>query len=597
MNRRLFSFFIFFLQALSLFAQQSPKRELRGAWLTTFFNIDWPVRSQSSQQQKNALIDILNHHQATGINVIYMQVRSQCDAMYPSAIEPWSADLTGTQGRAPSPFYDPLAFALEECRKRNMEFHVWLNPYRAISSITNLNSFADNHIVKTQPNWLLSSGNLRTLDPGIPDVRNYILSVIRDLVTRYDIDGVHFDDYFYPNGAFNDDQTFANFGRGFTNRADWRRDNINILIKDTYNTISAIKPWVKFGVSPSGIYRNSTNPAIGTPTAGLEHYSTLYADSKKWIQEGWVDYLIPQVYWHRGQNNADYSRIVPWWNNNSFNRHMYIGLAGYKVNDASQGSQWLQSSEIPNQVRLNRSVQNSNITGQVIYNTASMRSAANVAFRDSLRLNLYSKPSLLPTMPWKDNTAPAAPIALVGNKFGTDSLVLTWTPPSASVNEFDKVRAYVVYKSANPTIDSLSANEIVAIVSQPIYVDKQLFNGQNYIYKITALDRYQNESLASNTISTLSTSIDDIISRPLVGVLVYPNPSSQQITVQLYNQTANKISITITDLQGKTVYKETFRRNTENNYTVNFGSNLTAGQYIVSVSGDNFQEQTKIIVL
>ncbi|WP_017256862.1 family 10 glycosylhydrolase [Pedobacter arcticus] len=587
---------LIFTLNFNLKAQDSPKRELRGAWIATFSNIDWPIKTQTPQQQKNAFIDILNHHQATGINAVFVQIRSQCDAFYPSELEPWSADLTGKQGVAPSPYWDPLTFMIAECHKRNMEFHAWLNPYRAISSVANLSSFSANHVAKQHPDWLITSGNLRTLDPGLPAVRTYILEVIKDIVNRYDVDGVHFDDYFYPNSAFSDDQTFANFSRGFTNRDDWRRDNVNILIKNTYSAINLLKPWVKFGVSPSGIYRNSTNPDIGTPTSGLEHYNSLYADSKKWIAEGWVDYLAPQIYWYRGQANADYSKITPWWNNNAYGRHIYIGQAGYKVNDATQGSQWLVAAEIPNQVRLNRQSQYSNLKGQVIYNTKSLLANNNKAFRDSLKLNVYNKLSLIPIMPWKDNVAPASPTALIGNKYGQDSLVLTWTAPPAAISEFDKVKAYVVYKSANAKIDTLSNVEIIAVVNQPKYVDMQLANGYNFQYKVTALDRFHNESLSSNTISTLTTAIDDLESRSIAKIIVYPNPSTQHITVELKDYAANKVWIQIIDMQGKVRLRETFKRNVENTYVVDFQNRLNPGQYIVAVKGENFQEHTKIIV-
>lgn len=588
---------LIFTLFFNLKAQDSPKRELRGAWIATFSNIDWPVKTQTPQQQKNAFINILNHHQATGINAVFVQIRSQCDAFYPSGLEPWSADLTGTQGVAPSPYWDPLEFMIAECHKRNMEFHAWLNPYRAISSVANLSSFSANHVTKQHPDWLIASGNLRTLDPGLPAVRTYILEVIKDIVNRYNVDGVHFDDYFYPNSAFNDDQTFADFSRGFINRADWRRDNVNLLIKDTYSAINLLKPWVKFGVSPSGIYRNSSNPDIGTPTAGLEHYNSLYADSKKWIAEGWVDYLAPQVYWYNGQTGADYSKIVPWWNNNAYNRHIYIGQAGYKVNDANQGSQWLVAAEIPNQVRLNRQPQYPNLKGQIIYNTKSLMANNNKAFRDSLRLNVHNKLSLIPTMPWKDNVAPASPTALTGNKYGQDSLVLTWTAPPIPNNEFDKVKAYVVYKSANATIDTISSAEMVAIVNQPKYTDTQLFNGKNFQYKVTALDRFHNESLASNTISTLTTSVDDLVSSSVAKIIVYPNPSTDKVTIELKNYGAGKLSIHIIDMQGKIHIRETFRRSSENRYNLDFQNRLGAGLYVLAVKGEDFQEYTKIIVL
>src|SRR5215203_5701418 len=205
------------LQYGFLFAQ--PKRELRAAWIATFTNIDWPVRAQTPVQQQTGLNSILTHHMETGMNTVYLQVRSQCDALYASTIDPWSADLTGTQGKAPSPLWDPLQFAIEECHKRGMELHAWINPYRAVANANQLPTFAASHVARQHPEWLLATGTLRTLNPGIAAVRDYITGVITDMVQRYDVDGIHFDDYFYPNAAFNDDAAYSLDPRGITDRA------------------------------------------------------------------------------------------------------------------------------------------------------------------------------------------------------------------------------------------------------------------------------------------------------------------------------------------------------------------------------------------
>jgi uncharacterized lipoprotein YddW (UPF0748 family) len=495
MKKLLLSFLLLF--SLQAFAQ-APKREFRGAWIATYANIDWPSRTQTPAQQRSALITILDHHKATGINAVFLQVRSQSDALYASTLEPWSADLTGTQGKAPSPLWDPLQFALEECHKRGMELHAWLNPYRAIANVTGLTAFAPNHVAKQHPEWLLASGNLRNLDPGLAQVRNYIMTVIADVVERYDLDGLHFDDYFYPNTAFNDDVTFNAYPRGFTNRADWRRDNVNLLIKRVHDTLDVLKPWVKFGVSPSGIYRNSTNPAIGTNTSGLEHYTTLYADSKKWIQQGWVDYLAPQVYWYIGQPGANYGVVVPWWNNQANGRHIYIGMAGYKVNDPAMGTAWANPSEIPNQVRLNRSL--ANIYGQAVYNTSSLRSTTKLGFRDSLRTNFYQKPALLPSMPWRDATPPAVPSTLVANRHSADSVLLTWDASPSGLSPFDQVVRYVVYRSESPALDITNTSQLLAITPTAgnTFRDRVPDAAKTYYYTITAVDRFHNESDPSN---------------------------------------------------------------------------------------------------
>jgi len=497
-----------------LFAQ--PKRELRAAWIATFTNIDWPVRAQTPVQQQAGLNNILTHHMETGMNTVYLQVRSQCDALYQSNIEPWSADLTGTQGRAPNPLWDPLQFAIEESHKRGMELHAWLNPYRAASNINSIAGFHASHISKVHPEWTINVATTATttvqiLNPGLPQVRDYITSVVVDIVTRYDVDGIHFDDYFYPQPAtgasVNDNAAYEADPRGFPNttagRADWRRDNVNLLIKRVNDTIKALKPWVKFGVSPTGIYRNSTNPAIGTPTSGLEHYTTLYCDSRKWLQQGWIDYLAPQVYWYIGQPGADYSKIVPWWNDNANGRHIYIGMAGYKVNDPAQGTAWANPSMIPNEVRLNRSY--TNIKGQAIYNTSSLRSTTRLGFRDSLRLFFYNKPALLPLMPWKDDTAPAGATALSAVKYGNDSVVLNWIKPAVATNELDKIKRLVIYRSTSPVIDISDVNNILFITpfDTTAFRDNTVAANTTYYYTVTAIDRMHNESAVSNTASNL----------------------------------------------------------------------------------------------
>lgn len=568
---------------------QAPKRELRGAWVATYANIDWPNRSQPPALQRAAFISIVDHHKATGMNALFIQIRSQCDAMYPSAIDPWSADLTGTQGKAPvdvsivdgsTTVWDPLQFMIDECHKRGIEFHAWINPYRAVANYNQINSFAATHVAKQHPEWLLSQGTLRVLDPGLPAVRNYITSVIVDIVGRYDLDGIHFDDYFYPPAAgagvtpYNDDATFAADPRGFTVRGDWRRDNVNILIRSLNDTIKDIKPWVKFGVSPTGIYRNSTNPAIGTPTSGLEHYTTLYADSRRWIQEGWVDYIAPQVYWYMGQPGANYSVIVPWWNNNAYGRHIYIGMAGYKVNDALYGANWAIPTMIPNEVRLNRS--HSNVYGQSIYNTSSLRSSSKLGFRDSLRLNFYKKPALLPAMPWRDDMAPEPPTLLAGTQYGSDSVVLHWTKPADAFNELDKAKRFVIYRSDNPVIDITRAENIVAITATVVatFKDTSLPGAAPQYYTVTSLDRFHNESVPSNVTdyvapaitcagvqvlntditcasvlpdyTSLATVSDDV--SPVHGISVVQSPAAGAVLSGLDNVI---VTLTATDASGK----------------------------------------------
>lgn len=495
---------LLFLAALNLQAQSQPKRELRGVWITTHVSLDWPNRTQTPAQQQLALKGILDHNKATGMNAAYFQVRSQSDAMYPSALEPWSYYLTNKQGTAPAPFWDPLQFAIAESKKRGMEFHAWINPYRAVATLANSNNpaqYSSGHVSKTHPEWMLTVGTVQILNPGLPAVRDHVTSVVVDIVKRYDVDGIHFDDYFYPNGTTGDDAAYNADPRGFpattAGRADWRRDNVNMLIKRVSDSINILKPWIKFGVSPSGIYRSSTDPSVGSPTSAgaLQHYSALFADTKKWIQSGWVDYLTPQVYWYIGQTGSDYKLLVPWWNNNAFGRHIYVGMADYKVNTAG----WLSRSEIPNQVRLNRS--NPNVFGQTHFRHAFLV-GNQLNYRDSLKQHFYNKPALIPAMAWKDSIAPAAPDSL-GLAKTSGSIILSWNKPVAASSEFDKAKRFAVYRSGTPVIDKENANNLIGITNQDeeTYTDNSVAANSIYFYTVTSLDRLYNESPGSNVAS------------------------------------------------------------------------------------------------
>lgn len=498
-------FFSLPLLTLSLVGQSSPKHELRGAWIATFTNIDWPsTNTLSVSAQQSELLQLLDQLRATGINAVYFQVRSQCDAMYESQLEPRSADLTGRQGRAPSPAYDPLEFMIAACRQRGLEVHAWFNPFRAVSNVSSLASFAPNHIARTRPEWLLAQGSLRILDPGIPQVREHVIGVILDVLRRYDVDGIHFDDYFYPyppasGPSFNDDATFAADARGFTNRQDWRRDNINLFIQRSQESIRAVKPWVKFGVSPFGIWRNRASDPAGSATNGLQSYSDIYADSRKWIQQAWVDYLTPQIYWSVGFSVANYGVLLPWWNALGGSRHIYSGMAAYKVNNGGTDPNWNQPAQLPDQVRLNR--QQAQVRGQTFFSTRSVLGNP-LRVRDALRDDLFRTPALLPRMPWKDDQPPLPVDSLKAQARGND-VTLSWVAPPATGNVLDQVRQFVIYRSTGSTIDRDNAANIVRITgneSETSFTDSALIPG-TYYYTVTALDRLHNESTAAATVS------------------------------------------------------------------------------------------------
>ena len=390
-----------------LFAQHVRNFEFRGVWIATVENIDWPSkRGLPAQTQQQEFIKILDMHQKNGMNAVVVQVRPAADAMYPSSFEPWSEYLTGKQGLAPEPFYDPLAFMIEETHKRGMEFHAWLNPYRAVFNI-NRSSVAENHITKKHPEWFLIYGDKKYFDPGLPAVRSHTSAIVKDLVTRYAIDAVHMDDYFYPyriaGKEFPDQASFAKYGKGLS-KDEWRRSNCDSIIVQLKKTILATNARIKFGISPFGVWRNKTQDPRGSETKGGQtNYDDLYADILLWLQKGWIDYVVPQLYWERGHKLADYDVLLKWWNDYSYGKHLYIGHGIYRAgtNDA-----WKNYNQIPDQINLLRSFKTTQ--GSVYYNSNTFAKNPN-GWNDSLQNNHYKYPALVPPMPWLDDVAPDAP--------------------------------------------------------------------------------------------------------------------------------------------------------------------------------------------
>ena len=389
-------------------------REFRAAWVASVSNIDWPSKpGLTTQQQQSELIAILDKLAELRMNAIVLQVRPAADALYQSSIEPWSDFLTGEMGRAPDPYYDPLTFATAEAHRRGIEMHVWINPYRAKHPASK--STSATHISRSRPELVRTYGSYLWMDPGDPAVRARTTDVVLDLVRRYDIDGVHMDDYFYPypesrNGReleFPDESTYARYrqGGGTLARDDWRRENVDRLVKGLYESVHAVKPWVRFGVSPFGIWR----PGYPASVRGFDQYAKLYADARKWFNEGWVDYFTPQLYWAVDRPEQSYPVLLEWWaQQNLKGRHLWPGNYTGKVG-FTNASRW-RTDEVIDQIRRTRAQPGA--TGNVHFNMKVFLDNPD-SLDERLMREVYTGPALVPASPWLERGAPAAPMIRV----------------------------------------------------------------------------------------------------------------------------------------------------------------------------------------
>lgn len=325
--------------------------EFRGMWLATVSNLDWPSQpGLPPARQEAELLAHLDRAEARRLNVVALQVRPTADALWPSPYEPWSQYLSGTQGRDPG--WDPLGTAVREAHRRRLELHAWFNPYR-VANHTDPSRLVPTHPARVHPDWVVVYGGKLYYNPGLPEVRRFVQDAMLDAVARYDVDAVHWDDYFYPypvaGQTFDDDEAYARYGTGFPDRAAWRRDNIDRLVRETAARIKQIRPRVKFGISPFAVWRNAATDPLGSPTtAGVQTYDDLYADTRKWVREHWIDYICPQVYWNIGFQAADYAKLVPWWDAvaRGSGTQLIIGEALYKAGNPAQPPAWQDPAEL-----------------------------------------------------------------------------------------------------------------------------------------------------------------------------------------------------------------------------------------------------------
>lgn len=489
------------------------KRHVRGVWISSTINLDWPslevrnIKNDSLriEKSKEELIKILDKSVQMNMNTVFFQVSPEGDALYDSDIVPWSRYLTGTFGKDPG--FDPLEFAIEEAHKRNLELHAWFNPYRIsmntkTETIESLN--IDKSIYKEEPTWIRTAKARFVVDPGIPGAREWVKNRVMEVVNNYDIDGIHFDDYFYYEdymGQLEDEVTFNKYNSGgFSNIGDFRRNNTYLLIKDVGEEVERVKPWVKFGVSPTAVWANKKDGYLeGSDTnAGLPNYNKSFADTKKWVEDEIIDYIAPQIYFSFGNPHVPYGEISDWWSKvvEGKNLHLYIGQALYKVNDDAdmyfKGDN--ATSEFDRQLKFNTT--NSNIHGSIMFRYKNLIDTNKVHVADSIKNNIWATKALIPTMPWKEGHTPNAPAEGKLDEVSNGTKV-TWRDNDNNANY------YAIYRVKRGSVLNIESDESAKYLLGTVrkksngiqeYIDTTNNNIYKWDYIVTSFDRLHNES-------------------------------------------------------------------------------------------------------
>ncbi len=475
-----------------LFFGQFPKKELRGVWIATVKNIDWPSDSNLPSEEKiKELKDLVNYLDESGFNSIFFQVRTESDAFYEKTTEPWSSYLTGTQGKAPKPFFDPLKILIEEAHKKGIEVHAWFNLNRGVFS--NKTTISTNHIIRKHPEWFINFSGQKLYNFGLPQVREYLSNIMVDITKNYEVDGVHLDDYFYPYPKkgieFPDYQTYIKYRKGKESLANWRRNNIDEIIKKISFDLKETSPKVKFGISPFGIWQHKKNDPMGSATQnGLQSYNDLFADTRSWLEKGWIDYLAPQIYWDTKHAVAPYELLAEWWTKNHFNRHIYIGMGIYHIED-----NW-NLAEVKKQMAIADNLENN--FGKILFSSHILQNNYE-KIGDYIKNEAFKDKALVPPMPWKDSIPPLAPENL-RYAWTDNQLELNWDlSPKSEDSESPKF--YVIYESIEDS-GKQSEYKIVRVLNTNKYTfpKNYLSNGKSYF--VTSLDFTDNESSPSNKV-------------------------------------------------------------------------------------------------
>ncbi len=581
---------------------------MRGAWVATVFNLDWPHRTiEPSSVQQAHLADLFDELSADGINAIFFQIRAESDAMYDSPIEPWSRYLTGLQGRAPDPFYDPLQTAIDLAHERGMELHAWMNPFRAVAQ-AGAYSIASNHVSTTHPEWIIEINSIKIINPGIPEATQYIVDVVTDIVTRYEVDGVHFDDYFYPYPPnmvlLEDDEEYTQYGAGYLNIADWRRDNINFFVGDVYSAIKDVDESIKFGVSPHGIWKDGVPAGI----SGLSSYDVIFADATAWLEEELVDYLVPQLYWPIG-GSQDFSALAEWWVDRADGIHIYPGIAAYKADAATAGSSRYTASEIPLQIEFSRATEG--IEGNLFFRARNLGPAENLGLTDALSAGYYSTKAFTAPMLYIDVGSPNMPENfLAGENAGI--VQLTWDQPSAGIANANKYGVYRVRSDASVPNSTEMTNDpanLIAITWNMEYSDTEALEvGARYFYAITAATPNSVEGPETDLVEVMyfGTDVESVPQTTTLSSLnVYPNPAFSQINLEIELDRATVVSIQIFDMLGREVanlldgsrHMSRGLLQRDWNLSDTSGNRLPAGAYYIVAQTNNHRLTRSMIIL
>ncbi len=498
MNLKIKSFLLLLfliLNTIFSFSQITQKREFRGVWMHVIGEVQY--RNMSTEKMKQYLINALDELQSMNINAVIFQVRPTADAFYYSDFEPWSKYLSGKQGVSPSPYIDPMYFMIEECHKRNMEFHAWLNPYRV--TLKGDDVLHESHIYYRYPERFVKYGSQIFFDPGLPENRNYICRIVKDIVMRYDVDAIHMDDYFYPypiaGQKFDDDVSFNLYAKtqGFSSsqRDDWRRNNVNILIKQIKETIIVSKPWVRFGISPFGIYRNKkdTPDNSGSDTKGLQNYSDLYADVKLWVEKGWIDYNVPQIYWEIGHKAADYETLIKWWSRNNYGAHLYIGQDVVRTMN-TQDLYYSNRNQLTRKMQLERNLPA--IYGNCFWpGYELLKNKGGIV--DSLQNNYQRYPALIPAYSHMHDKRPKDVKSLKA-EWTAQGYKLHWKR-NGDINDPETGQYYVIYRFRDKEKTNLEdASKIIKITRETEYLLPYDAGKEKFKYVVTSVDRFHNET-------------------------------------------------------------------------------------------------------